>query len=160
MINKRRLLFSFLGGFLFLLIFTGLLAACGRPPADSVASSTLASIPATAVASPTQTTQAVTEVTPTPTPSPTVNLDIKGFLFRPKTLTVTVGTEVVWTNLDDIQHSVTNGVPDAIGGRFDSGFFVQNEKFAFTFTEPGDYAYFCQRHPHMQATIHVEAPPE
>lgn len=98
---------------------------------------------------------------PTPTAEPesmmeTLMLDIKGFLFRPETVTVEVGTAVTWNNLDDIQHTVTSGVPDNPSGTFDSGFFVQNEQFTYTFEEPGEYPYYCQRHPHMQGTIVVE----
>ena len=88
--------------------------------------------------------------------SEVLDLEIKGFLFRPVTVTMKAGTTVRWTNLDDIQHFVTNGRPTHVEDHFDSGPFVQNEQFAYTFTEPGEYHYFCQRHPHMQATIIVE----
>lgn len=86
----------------------------------------------------------------------TLELEIKGFLFRPETVTIAAGTAVEWTNLDDIRHSVTSGVPDEPSGVFDSDFFVQNEQFSYTFEEPGEYPFFCKRHPHMQATIIVE----
>ena len=31
------------------------------------------------------------------------------------------------------------------------------DKFSFTFTTPGSYAYFCALHPHMTGSIVVEA---
>jgi plastocyanin len=32
-----------------------------------------------------------------------------------------------------------------------------DDRFSFTFTTPGVYEYFCSLHPHMKATIVVEA---
>jgi plastocyanin len=85
-----------------------------------------------------------------------VEIDIKLFNF-PDVVEVAVGTTVTWTNLDNTQHSVSSGTPDAPGDLFDSGFFEQDGTFSFTFTEPGDYAYFCMRHNHMQGIIRVVA---
>jgi plastocyanin len=31
-----------------------------------------------------------------------------------------------------------------------------DESFSFTFSTPGEYAYFCSLHPHMTGTIVVE----
>lgn len=85
-----------------------------------------------------------------------VEIDIKLFNF-PDVVDVPVGTTITWTNLDNTQHSVSNGTPDEPGELFDSGFFEQDGTFSFTFTEPGDYAYFCMRHNHMQGIIRVAA---
>ena len=82
-------------------------------------------------------------------------LTIKGFLFKPEVLQVKVGTTVTWTNMDDINHSVTNGVPPTPGGAFDSGFFSLGQSVSFTFMQPGDYPYFCKRHNSMMATVKV-----
>ena len=140
---------------LLLFIVTFAVAGCGveaEPTAEPQEESTRVAetaVPATDTpeAEPTAEPEAVPEM---------VELDIKGFLFRPETVTVTLGTAVEWTNLDDIQHTVTSGVPDNPSGDFDSGFFVQNEQFTHTFEEPGEFPFYCQRHPHMQATIVVE----
>src|SRR3990172_2677405 len=43
------------------------------------------------------------------------NIDIKLFTFKPETIEVPVGTTVVWTNFDAIEHSVTNGTPEQPG---------------------------------------------
>lgn len=80
--------------------------------------------------------------------------EIKLFSF-PKTLEVTPGTTVVWTNRDAIEHSVTAGTPDAPLGAFDSGFFVQGESYRHRFDEAGEFAYFCARHESMRGAVKV-----
>lgn len=90
--------------------------------------------------------------------APAVTAEIKLFEFVPGTLTVTAGATVVWTNTDGIIHSVTNGTSPTPAGAFDSDFFDQGQTFAFTFTQPGSYPYFCKRHPFMQGVVNVSAP--
>jgi plastocyanin len=85
----------------------------------------------------------------------TVQVSIKLFSFNPGVLEVPAGTTVVWTNGDAIQHSVTNGVPGKPGGAFDSGFFTEGQTWSFTFTEPGEYPYFCRRHESMKGMVKV-----
>lgn len=82
-------------------------------------------------------------------------LSIKGFIFKPEVVPVKVGTTVTWTNMDDIPHSVTNGIPPTPGGAFDTGFFTQGQSVSLTFMQPGDYTYFCKRHNGMTATVKV-----
>ena len=84
-----------------------------------------------------------------------LSVDIKLFTFKPKSLEVPVGTTVVWTNGDAIDHSVTDGTPEKLGGAFDSGFFNRGETFSFTFNKAGEYPYFCKRHDFMRGTITV-----
>jgi plastocyanin len=81
--------------------------------------------------------------------------DIIQFGFEPAALQVAAGTTVTWTNHDAIIHSVTSGSPDAPEGAFDSGFFDQDGTFSFTFTDSGDYTYFCMRHNFMRGTVSV-----
>ncbi|MGI9147371.1 MAG: cupredoxin domain-containing protein [Chloroflexota bacterium] len=81
--------------------------------------------------------------------------DVIQFAFQPTPLQLAVGTTVTWTNHDSIVHSVTHGTPDAPGGSFDSGLFDENQTFSFTFTDAGDYTYFCMRHNFMRGTISV-----
>ncbi|MEX1287000.1 MAG: plastocyanin/azurin family copper-binding protein [Acidimicrobiia bacterium] len=66
-------------------------------------------------------------------------------------LTVNAGTTVTWTNEDGMLHTVTD-----VDGAFDSGFFGEGESWSYTFTEPGEFEYFCQPHPWMRARIIVE----
>lgn len=71
--------------------------------------------------------------------------------FGPATLTVAVGTEVVWTNIDASTHTST-----AEGGAWDSGSLDQDGSFSFTATESGTFAYFCAIHPSMVGELIVE----
>lgn len=87
--------------------------------------------------------------------SNTTNVDIKLFTYKPKALEVPVGTTVIWTNGDAIEHSVTNGTPDKPGDAFNSGFFTKGQSYSFTFEEPGEYPYFCKRHNSMTGVIKV-----
>jgi amicyanin len=77
---------------------------------------------------------------------------IDNFTYNPQTITVKAGTTVVWTNHDDIPHTVTSKT-----GAFKSKALDTDDKFSFTFTTPGSYDYFCALHPHMTGTIVVEA---
>lgn len=66
-------------------------------------------------------------------------------------LTVKVGTTVTWTNTDSMLHTVTD-----VSGAFDSGFLEEGDSWSYTFTEPGEYEYFCMPHPWMRAKVIVE----
>ena len=84
-----------------------------------------------------------------------VNTQIKLFQFQPKDLTVTAGTAVIWTNGDDIPHSV---VPT--DGSFRSPALDTDDAFSHLFTTPGVYTYFCSIHPHMTGKVVVLPPAE
>lgn len=81
-----------------------------------------------------------------------MEVKIDNFTFSPDKLTVKAGTTVTWTNEDDIPHTVV-----ATAKAFKSKVLDTNDKFSFTFTTPGSYEYFCSLHPHMKASIVVEA---
>ena len=78
--------------------------------------------------------------------------------FVPSTVTINVGEEVVWKNVDTAAHTVTSGVlvdggPDGI---FDSGLFTPGAEFSHMFDTPGEYPYFCLVHPWMSGMIIVQ----
>jgi plastocyanin len=77
---------------------------------------------------------------------------IDNFAFAPATLRVSAGTRVVWTNRDDIPHTVTSANPPKL---FHSGPLDTGDSFGFTFAAPGTVTYFCALHPHMQGTVLV-----
>jgi plastocyanin len=77
---------------------------------------------------------------------------IDNFTFNPQQITVKTGTTVVWTNHDDIPHTVTSKTM-----AFRSKALDTDDKFSFTFTTPGTFEYFCSLHPHMTGSIVVEA---
>jgi plastocyanin len=80
-----------------------------------------------------------------------IEVKIDNFTFAPRTLTVKAGTTVTWINEDDIPHTVVST------GHFRSKPLDTGDRFTFTFTTAGSYQYFCSLHPHMQASITVEA---
>jgi plastocyanin len=80
------------------------------------------------------------------------SVEIKNDAFAPKTLTITAGQTVTFTNDDDDAHTVT-----ATDGAFDSKGLDTNGRWRHTFTKPGTYAYYCQLHPFMKGTIVVKA---
>jgi plastocyanin len=79
------------------------------------------------------------------------DVKIDNFSFGPQTLTVAVGTTVVWTNSDDIPHTVVS-----TDGVFKSKVRDTDEKFSYTFTKAGTYPYFCSVHPKMTGKVVVQ----
>jgi plastocyanin len=75
-------------------------------------------------------------------------VSIDNFVFTPAETQVSVGTTVVWTNNDDIPHTVVDADHKWKSSALDTG-----DKFSHTFTEPGTFEYFCSLHPHMTAKI-------
>ena len=84
--------------------------------------------------------------------TPGLAVGIDNFTFSPQSLTVKAGTTVTWTNNDDIPHTVA-----AVNKQFRSKALDTDDSYSFVFTTPGTYEYFCSIHPHMTATIVVEA---
>ena len=89
--------------------------------------------------------------------------------FAPSELEVSVGDTVVWTSEDEgVRHTVTSGVPAKPGipgstggkdarpdGIFRGELNDVGASFAFTFSEAGAFAYFCEIHPAMVARVVV-----
>jgi plastocyanin len=88
-----------------------------------------------------------------PTSQPAVSVKIDNFTFKPKELDIAVGTTVTWTNADDVPHTASSKDDPQT---FDSGTLDTDEKFSFTFSKPGKYAYYCKVHPHMTGVITVK----
>jgi len=66
------------------------------------------------------------------------------------------GSTIVWYNDDASTHTVTSGNPvDGPDGMFDSGLFLADTTFSYTFDESGEYQYYCIVHPWMTGTIFV-----
>jgi len=77
--------------------------------------------------------------------------------YDPEVIDVTVGTTVAWDNVDNTMHTVTSGNPDGgADGVFDSDIMSAGDKFEFTFTDAGNYDYYCILHPWMIGTVNVE----
>ncbi|MCC2683255.1 MAG: hypothetical protein K0R75_154 [Paenibacillaceae bacterium] len=78
-------------------------------------------------------------------------VSITDFAFDPDTLTISAGTMLVFTNMDDVEHTVT-----AKDGSFDSGLLKQGKTFTHTFDQAGTYMIYCKPHPFMTMTITVK----
>ena len=78
------------------------------------------------------------------------HVNIDNFSFTPKKISVAVGTTVTWTNHDDLPHNV-----QSTEKKFSSPVLDTDQKFSFTFKEPGSYAYFCKIHPMMTGAVQV-----
>lgn len=71
---------------------------------------------------------------------------------------IIVGDTIMWKNADTAAHTVTSGTAaDGPDGIFDSSLLSPGKTFSYTFTEIGDYPYFCIVHPWMEGTIFVTA---
>lgn len=79
-------------------------------------------------------------------------ISIRKFKFAPEKLEVSVGDEVIWTNLDIAPHTATE--QEMLD--WDTGPLERKEKAAVVFDKPGVYAYFCVFHPHMKGVIVVK----
>ena len=76
---------------------------------------------------------------------------IDNFTFSPAMLTVAKGTEVTWTNRDDIPHSIVIGGIGVHSKAMDT-----DKTFTYRFDAAGRFAYICGLHPHMHGEIVVE----
>ena len=84
-------------------------------------------------------------------------VDVQDFQFQPDTLTVPVGTTVVFQNSDSAPHTATHGEDGAPAD--DAAFDINLEpgrSGEFTFSETGTYPTTCRIHPEMNMTITVE----
>ena len=131
-----------------LVALAAFVAACGS---SSGASNTPAATPATTPA-------ATPAATPATTPSAGA-VAIQNFTFTPKTLTVSPGTTVTWTNNDSTVHNVISTVSislnSATTSTFASSNLNQGQTFSFTFTKKGVYFYECSIHKAL-ASMHAE----
>jgi plastocyanin len=76
---------------------------------------------------------------------------ITNFAYAPANLSVPTGTTVTFTNMDNVQHTVSSDDNTA----FDSGAFNQGMTYQLTAGPPGTYPYFCRIHPFMKGTLTV-----
>ena len=125
-----------------------ILAACGGSSTNTGSGTTpTTAITSTPTATATQASNAQTVM---------IITEVGGsFAFSPATLTIKAGTTVTWKNNTSVSHTVTSDD----GKSFDSGTsnpIAAGATFSFTFTKTGTYAYHCEIHPFMKATIIVQ----
>jgi len=83
----------------------------------------------------------------------THRIAMSGYAFSPRSMTVTAGDTVVWTNDDTAPHDVkTTSGPVTVH----SPMLSKGGTWSHTFTTPGTYAYVCTVHPDMTAQLIVK----
>lgn len=78
----------------------------------------------------------------------TVEVAIQNFAFNPKSVTISAGDTVKWTNLDSATHTIKG--PD-----FESDTLREGDSYSFMFAKAGVYEYVCSIHPSMKGTVTV-----
>ncbi|WP_337101393.1 plastocyanin/azurin family copper-binding protein [Paenibacillus sp. YIM B09110] len=72
----------------------------------------------------------------------TYRIDIKEFSFGTEPLTVEVGSQIIFTNLDDMKHNAV-----ALDGSFKTPLLAKGDSFTIKLDKAGTYNYVCE--PHM-----------
>jgi plastocyanin len=86
-----------------------------------------------------------------PAGTATAQVTIDHFSFSPPVMKVKPGTQITWTNNDDIPHTVVSD-----NFIFKSKVLATGEKFTFKASKPGVYVYSCSIHPNMTGKIIVQ----
>ena len=80
-----------------------------------------------------------------------IDIFMKNAAYNPKSVEISVGDTVKWTNMDSIDHGVEGSI-------LKSGVMPPGQSYEFQFTTPGIYDYKCPLHPaDMTGTITVVA---
>jgi plastocyanin len=82
----------------------------------------------------------------------TVRVSIRNLTFRADSITVPAGTVVLWSNDDDLAHTVTSD-----SATFDSGLLRPGASWTQLFSRVGRWGYHCMPHPFMQGVVIVRA---
>ena len=83
------------------------------------------------------------------------SVSYKGFQVDPKSIEITAGQVVTWTNSDSSAHTVTAGTPGSKSGAFDQK-LAANGSTKVTFDRAGTFDYFCELHTTMVGRIVVK----
>ncbi len=78
----------------------------------------------------------------------THHVDIMGFQFTPKLLTVSSGDRVVFTNRDVVPHTAS-----AVDGSWGSVDLSNGAQWSLEVVRRGNLDYYCQHHPVMRGTL-------
>ena len=81
-------------------------------------------------------------------PTVTHNVEIRSGTFFPVDIDINEGDTIVWTNIDTIDHTVTDD-----NGQFNSGVIAPGATWSFTFTNVGFFFYSCSIHASMTGSI-------
>jgi len=84
------------------------------------------------------------------TAPPVRTVVIEKSAYIPREITIAPGTKVLWTNHDDMPHTVTGN-----DRTFASKGLDTDDKFEYTFSSEGTFAYHCSVHPYMTGVVNV-----
>jgi plastocyanin len=95
------------------------------------------------------------------TPTMTVQIVLGGALlgnesYDPNPLITGPNTTIIWHNAHEILHTVTSGLgteDNMKGKEFNSPIIIPGKTYIHTFSEIGEYPYFCILHPAMVGKI-------
>lgn len=75
------------------------------------------------------------------------------FVFKPKSITVKVGTKVIWKNMSSAPHTITGNkqVPFKVNRSIGVG-----KTISVTFKKTGTFNYHCSIHPFMHGKVTVK----
>ena len=79
-----------------------------------------------------------------------VDIKIDNFSMAPQTVTCLPTPRCAGRTATDIPHTVVSE-----DGSFKSKVLDTDDRFAYTFSKPGTYKYFCSIHPKMTGTVVV-----
>jgi plastocyanin len=83
---------------------------------------------------------------------PVNKIEIKDFMFNPKTIRVKSGQQITWINRDEEPHTVVS-----VEKQFKKSPPLDTDQvFTISASTPGTYTYFCSVHPKMTGIIIVE----
>ena len=82
------------------------------------------------------------------------NINIQNMAYSPSSITITQGDILIWTNLDSVDHTVTEDGTSNV--YFNSGLISNGQTYTMTGLGVGTYNYYCQPHPSMTGTIIVQ----
>src|SRR4051794_16608354 len=94
--------------------------------------------------------QARGPATPAPAKPTKFTVSIKDMKFVPDSLSLKPGDTVVWTNNDDVDHTVVDQ-----SNAFKSENLKPGKTFTYKFDKAGKFSYSCTYHPRMKGTITV-----
>jgi plastocyanin len=131
-------------------------AGCGSSSKPGAGGTTTAGASATSTSGGFKVTTTPKYASPSPSApvqSGTVQVSYRNITIAPDTLKVKVGSTVVWTNYDSLQHNVTSMEGPL---HFKSSDFGEGGTFRVRMTRPGIIHYECTIHPaSMNGTIEV-----
>jgi plastocyanin len=81
-------------------------------------------------------------------------INIRDYAFEPTTLRVRAGATVRWENGGGVAHTSTSDA--GVTAAWDSGNIAPGGSYSRPFGTVGQFAYHCEPHPTMTATIIVE----